>query len=52
MIEEKGRGSTQHVMKQIADEIEANGMHGTTGVRHGVVSPMQVERCWTGYDQC
>jgi hypothetical protein len=41
-IEEKGVGveTTQNVMQVIADEIEANGMHGVTAVH--VVPPMQV----------
>jgi hypothetical protein len=39
-IEEKGGGveTVQNVMKMIADEIEANGMHEVTGIR--VVPPM------------
>ena len=42
-VEEKGDGveTLQHVMKLIADEIEANGMHG--GTEMGVVLPMQVK---------
>lgn len=39
-IEEKGGGveTVQNVMKMIADEIEANGMHEVTGIR--VVPPI------------
>lgn len=48
-IEEKGGGTTEYVMKQIADEIEINGMHGATSMH--VVSPMQVKCRWTGCDQ-